>query len=417
MNPLAIRGAAGFGAPVLLLFVLAATTNWSPAALVLALGPLSGLAGGLAFGRRRGLPVVLALSFASVGGMFWLQDGRSAMLIDVVYAGFVASFVFWLIGVCAALALPAAMRFSGAYTFAIPGGVAGMAFQFFYGPGRFAFGLDSRSWWTNAHWEHFILWLIAGAGTGWLVGFELHRIQTGEQRQKKTAPGVWAMTSPVLGAFALAIAGIFILRNRLPLGLNNTLSPASVAGDWFWSWGLLTFVIAGIGLSKNFRNPAGRRYAAAGMVLAVTLLFSAGRISANSRKVRFNIRYAEQLLRQHDKPTDPEFARAVYTGHLVLAQAALDQDDIAAAGRHLLEAASAPAGAVIPQSGPDTSVARVLLQRGERETVAEYLRRCRTLWPQGVLVLNRWEAAIKAGRQPNFNNRAINPPEASPERR
>ncbi len=416
MNQLAMRGVAGFGVPVLTLLVLAATTGWSPATLVLAAGPLAGLAGGLSFGRRVSLPVVLMLSFGLIGAMFWLQDGRSANLIDVVYVGFVAAFVFWVVGLCATLALPAPLRFHGAFAFAMPGGIAGMTFQFFYGPARFALGLGSRAWWTNAPWEHFILWLIAGTGTGWLLGLELHRVQAGES-PKDRAPGAWAAASLILGLFGLTIAAIFFARARLPLGLHNSLSPASVAGDWYWSWGLLTFAIAAIGLRKSFRSRKGRSFAAAGIILSVTLLFGAQRISANSRKIRFNIRYAESLLSRHGQPTDPEFASAAYTGNLILAQAALDNGDTAAAGRHLLQAAAAPGTPAIQQNGPDTTVARLLLQRGERDMVVEYLRRCRNLWPQGVPLLNRWETAIRAGRQPNFNNRVINPTDASPERR
>jgi len=240
MKPLAIRGAAGFGVPVLVLFVLAATTEWPRTALVLALGPLSGLAGGLSFGRRWGLPVILALSFGSVGAMFWLQDGRSARLIDVVYAGFAAAFVFWLVGVCATLTLPAALRFSGAYALAIPGGIAGMTFQFFYGPARFALGLGSRPWWADAQWEHFIFWLVSGAGAGWLLGSKLHRVQTtGGLRKETPKPCYWSVASAILGLFALLIAAVFFGRGRLPLGLDNSLSPASAAGDWDWSWGRL----------------------------------------------------------------------------------------------------------------------------------------------------------------------------------
>jgi hypothetical protein len=40
--------------------------------------------------------------------------------------------------------------------------------------------------------------------------------------------------------------------------------------------------------------------------------------------------------------------------------------------------------------------------RGEKDTVVEYLNRGRRLWPQGNQIINRWQAAIRAGRRPNW---------------
>jgi hypothetical protein len=97
----------------------------------------------------------------------------------------------------------------------------------------------------------------------------------------------------------------------------------------------------------------------------------------------------------------------VYTGHLILAQAALDDFDNEMAGRFLLEAVKIPAVDGISENGPDMSVAAILLQRGSRETVIEYLNLCAKLWPEGAPVLERWETAIRNGRRVNFNNRSI----------
>ena len=116
------------------------------------------------------MPIVLALCFATVGFLFSLQEARSPWFSDVIWTGFVSAFLFWIAGGCAMLTLPADMRFNGAATLAIPGAIAGMAFQFLYGPAHFLFDLSSRKWWGDAPWEHLVLWLIAGAGGGWLLG-------------------------------------------------------------------------------------------------------------------------------------------------------------------------------------------------------------------------------------------------------
>src|SRR5207248_388989 len=166
--------------------------------------------------------------------------------------------------------------------------------------------------------------------------------------------------------------------------------------DWLWGWGLLATGIGIIAVAK----PTGRRWAVLGVGLAVALLVGSFRVQADPWKTRFNSNYASKLLREHGDSGD-----AIYAGNLILAQAALDTNDLASAKRHLLDAAATPGSKTIEQSGLDTSVARVLLQRGEKDTVLEYLHRGRALWPKGAQAITRWETAIKAGRQPNFNQR------------
>jgi hypothetical protein len=348
--------------------------------------------------------------------MFILQEGRSNLFIDVVFTGIVSAFVFWIAGGCAVLALPSELRFDGAKAFAIPGGLAGMAFQFFYGPAHSAFDLGRRSWWGESPWEQLILWLMAGIGGGWLFGAELDRLYRRETKAEIVKRNLWAAASVVCGVLGLGIGMLYFLRYRLPLGLLDGISPASSAADWLWSWSLLVAVFGTFALIQTFRKGkrSGRGWAIVGIVLAAVLVFTSVRIVANPWKTHFNTSYAARLLGEHGDSGDPEHANAIYTGNLILAQAALDNGDVPNARRYLLEAATTTAVRNIDVTGPDVSVARGLLQRGERDTVLEYFHRVHNFWSQGGSVLNRWETAIRAGRQPNFNNRTIIPPEGSP---
>jgi hypothetical protein len=395
MNNLALRGALAFGIPVILVFALSPLLP--KGYYFLAAAPLCGIAGGLAFGRRWGLPIVLALSFSLIGFMFLLQDIRSTLFSDVVWTGLVTSFLFWTAGGCAMLTLPPHMRFNGAAALAIPGLIAGMAFQFFYGPARFLFDLGSRTWWANLPWEHLLLWLIAGAGGGWLLGLMWQRRlaadDSGKFAQQKNR---WAIASLACALIGLGTGSFYLLRATLPLGLFNSLSPATAAADWLWGWGVLATAVAGIAIF----NPGRRLKAAAGLALAIVLVILSYRVEANPWKAQFNAQYAEKLLRDH-----PNSGDAIYDGNLILAQAALENNDIAKAKQHLLAAAATPGARRIQQNGLDTSVVRVLYDRGEKDAVVEYLKRGRELWPQGAQFIGRWETAIQAGRRPNFNTR------------
>jgi hypothetical protein len=394
MNNLALRGALAFGIPVLLVFSLSAVLPQGY--YFLAAGPLCGIVGGLAFGRRWGLPIVLGLSFFLIGFMFLLQDIRSTLFSDVIWTGLVSSFLFWVAGGCAMLTLPQQLRLNGAAAFGIPGAIAGMAFQFFYGPARSLFDLGSRSWWGDSPWEHLVLWLIAGSGGGWLLGLMWQRQLAAEGTQKAARRNPWAMASIVCPLLGLGIGSFYFLRSSLPLGLFNSLSPASAAADWLWGWGVLAAVVAAIAAFK----PNRRLWAAAGMALAFTLLLASYRVEANPWKSRFNSNYAKKLLGDN-----PGSGDAIYAGNLILAQAALENNDHETAKRYLLEAAATPGARRIAQYGLDTSVIRTLYDRGEKEAVLEYLARGRELWPQGEQIIGRWEAAIRSGRRPNFNTR------------
>ncbi len=393
----AVRGALAFTIPVFIAFAFTLHANY----YFLAAGPLCGIVGGLAYGRRWGLPIILGTCFGMVGILFALQDTRSALFIDVVWVGLVSGFLFWSIGALAMLVLPAGVRFRGALAFAVPGAIAGVIFQFLYGPAHFLFDLGSRRWWADFPWEHLVLWLIAGGGIGWRLGMELDGLRQRENATPLRVPRSWAIASVVCASIGMVTGPLYFVRYRLPLGLFNSLSPASAASDWLFGWSVLAAVIGAIALMKKL----GRVWATAGIVLALMLLVASYRVEADPWKTQFNTNYAEKLLREHGQPGDPDYGDTIYTGNLILSQTTLDKNDLATARRYLLLAAATPGARSIEQNGLDTSVVRVFLQRGERDAVLDYFNQTRHLWPQGSQLITRWEDIIRSGRIPNFNNR------------
>lgn len=139
----------------------------------------------------------------------------------------------------------------------------------------------------------------------------------------------------------------------------------------------------------------------------LALITEAADLAARAKQWQKAKRYAQQLLRT---PSIPLISRrpdadARHVAHIVLGKVALAQGDVKSARRHLLEAAKVEGSPVLSSFGPDFSLARALLQRGERQVVLEYLDLCEKFWLSGKNLLNRYRQAIREGRIPDFDFR------------
>jgi hypothetical protein len=293
MRRLPVRKVLAFVLPALAVFAvyaaIARATGQQRNHYYLAAGPLCGVVGGLAYARRPALPIVLGLCFGIVGLMFSLQETRSPLFSDVVWTGLVSAFLFWVAGVCAMLTLPADLRFNGAMTMAVVGLIAGIAFQFLYGPAHFLFDLGGRNWWGDRPWEHLVLWLIVAGGAAWTLGTNLQvKENRSDTESKSESAQWWPVASLACVLVAIIIGAAYLVRSKLPLGLFNSLSPIAAAADWFWGWGVLAVTIAIIGVGKR----TGRKWEITALAASVALVVVSFRINADPWKTRFNSSYA-----------------------------------------------------------------------------------------------------------------------------
>ena len=113
--------------------------------------------------------------------------------------------------------------------------------------------------------------------------------------------------------------------------------------------------------------------------------------------------YAEEILAIPNLAT--ESGDGVYYGNHVLGLLALDGGDTATATRHLLEAAKAspntPGSEMLTSFGPHWELAAGLLERGERESVCEYLNECKKFVNDKLI--DAWILSIRAGKVPDLN--------------
>jgi tetratricopeptide (TPR) repeat protein len=102
---------------------------------------------------------------------------------------------------------------------------------------------------------------------------------------------------------------------------------------------------------------------------------------------------------------DPRFSSSVdgilHHSHLILGRVALRKGDIEAAKANLLDAGRVGGSATLSSFGPNMTLAKELLENGEKETVLQYLELCRKFWTFSNR-LDPWIEAIRKGQIPDF---------------
>jgi len=107
--------------------------------------------------------------------------------------------------------------------------------------------------------------------------------------------------------------------------------------------------------------------------------------------------YATELLQSANEHKDWDYGDAIYTGSMVLGLVALRQGNVAEARRYLLESGKTPGSPVLGSFGPDLTLARELLEKGERDAVLEFLTLCKGFWKMGADRLDSMTAEVRKG--------------------
>ncbi len=113
--------------------------------------------------------------------------------------------------------------------------------------------------------------------------------------------------------------------------------------------------------------------------------------------------YATELAEDAAKGrADWNRGNAIHHAHLILGRLALHDGDIAEAKLQLHAAGETPGSPQLNSFGPNMTLARDLLQRGETEAVLDYFAQCGKFWKMGKNQLDAWTKEAKAGKVPNF---------------
>jgi len=86
----------------------------------------------------------------------------------------------------------------------------------------------------------------------------------------------------------------------------------------------------------------------------------------------------------------------------VLGLIALGAGNVAEAKKRLLASADSKGSPQMNSFGPNMQLAKVLLEKGEKDVVLEYFKRCSKFWRMGQDRLATWAASVKNGAIPSF---------------
>ncbi len=112
--------------------------------------------------------------------------------------------------------------------------------------------------------------------------------------------------------------------------------------------------------------------------------------------------YAQELL-----DTAPRYRKnwnygnAIYEGHSILGEVALDEGNLPLALEHLRESAKTPGSPHLNHGGPDLTLANRLLAQGEREAVLAFLDEISRFWKDSEK-LDYLRKEVKEGRTPDL---------------
>lgn len=96
------------------------------------------------------------------------------------------------------------------------------------------------------------------------------------------------------------------------------------------------------------------------------------------------------------------YGNAIQDSNIVFGRLALVESRMKDAKNHLLKAGKSPGSPQMDTFGPNMSLAKDLLEKGETEVVIEYFTLCKSFWELNEGRLDEWITLVQARKIPNF---------------
>ena len=132
------------------------------------------------------------------------------------------------------------------------------------------------------------------------------------------------------------------------------------------------------------------------------LLQSLAKVALAANKPQKAKEYAEKMLSQNSSGWN--YGNNIHHGNIILGRIALTLDDLEEAKKRLINAGKTPGSPQLNSFGPDMTLAKELLQKGEKDVVLKYLELCSKFWKMGKDRLHKWSVVVKDGKIPDFGH-------------
>jgi tetratricopeptide (TPR) repeat protein len=130
------------------------------------------------------------------------------------------------------------------------------------------------------------------------------------------------------------------------------------------------------------------------------LLQSLAKVALAANRPKKAKEYAEKMLSQSGAGWN--YGNNIHHGNIILGRIALTLDDIEESKERLIKAGKTPGSPQLNSFGPNMTLAKELLQKGETDVVLKYIELCSKFWKMGKDRLDEWSVVVKDGKIPNF---------------
>lgn len=114
-------------------------------------------------------------------------------------------------------------------------------------------------------------------------------------------------------------------------------------------------------------------------------------------------KYAIDLLNLAQKyKNNWNYGNAIHHAYTIHGRISLISGDIAEAKEYLIKSAQTTGSPQLKSFGPNMSLAKDLLEKGECNIVLKYFELCENFWKSGKNKLMKWEKTVKEGKIPDF---------------
>lgn len=132
------------------------------------------------------------------------------------------------------------------------------------------------------------------------------------------------------------------------------------------------------------------------------LLQSLAKTALAANKLEKAREYAEKTLSSNGSGWN--YGNNIHHGNIILGRIALASGNLEEAKKRLIAAGKTPGSPQLNSFGPNMSLAKELLEKGQKDAVIEYFDLCSKFWKSGKDRLSKWSVLVKDGKIPNFGH-------------